>query len=95
MISHSSSHLCCSCDIKKGELKRKARQRATANLNSLFWDYFEAQADKKHAKLYGNVIHPPVISDDLEDSTPVIEVIQPTELHLLVGPVNTLYNELE
>ena len=95
MMSHSSSHTCCWCDIKKAELRRKGRQRTIANSNSLFWDYFVAQADKKDARLYGNVIHPPIISDNLEDSTPVIEVIPPPELHLLIGPVNTLYNKLE
>ena len=78
MMSHSSSHPCFWCDIKKGKLRRKGKQRATANLNLLFWDYFEAQADKKDAKLYGNVIHPPITSGNLEDSTLVIEVIFPT-----------------
>ena len=95
LMSHSSTHPCCWCDIKKGELKRKGKQRTISNLNSLFWEFFEANADKKDAKLYGNVIHPPIISDNLEDSTPVIEVIPPPELHLLIGPVNTLYDGLE
>ena len=35
----------------------------------------EAQPDKKDAKLYGIVILPPIISDNVEHSTPVIEVI--------------------
>ena len=51
--------------------------------------------DSKDAKLYGNVIHPPINSDNLEDSTHVIEIIPPPELHLLIGPVITLNNELE
>lgn len=95
LMSHSSSHPCCWCDIKKGELRRKGKQRTIANLNSMYWNYFEAHVDKKDAKLYGNVIHPPIISDNFDDSTSVIEVIPPPELHLLIGPVNTLYNELE
>ena len=45
--------------------------------------------------MYGNVIHPPIKSDNLEDSTHVIEIIPPPELHLLIGPVITLNNELE
>ena len=49
---------------------------------------------KKKTQLYGNVICPPIISNNLEDSTSVIEVIPWPELHLLICPVNTLYNEL-
>ena len=41
------------------------------------------------------MIHPPIISDKLDDNTPVIEVLPPPELHLLIGPVNTLYDGLE
>ena len=74
MMSHSSSHPCCWSHIKKCELRKKGNQRTIANLNSLFCDDFVAEADKKDAKLYGNVIHPPIVLDDLEDSTPVIEV---------------------
>ena len=59
-MSHSSSHPCCWCDIKKDVLRRKDKQRTIVNLNSLVWDYFKAQADEKDAKLYGNVIHPPI-----------------------------------
>ena len=61
----------------------------------LFWDYFEAHADKKNVTLYDYVINPPIILGNLQDSTPVIEVIPPPELHLLVDQVNNLYNELE
>ena len=60
-----------------------------------FLDYFEAHADRKEAKKYGNVIHPPIISDNLDDNTPVIAILPPPELHLLIGPVNTLYDGLE
>ena len=95
MMSHSISHPCCWCDIKKGDLRRKGKQRIIANLNLLFWDYFEAHADKKNVTLYDYVINPPIILDNLEDSTPVIEVIPPPELHLLIDQVNNLYNGLK
>ena len=97
MMSHSSCHPCCWCDVEKSHLKTKGNQRTIASLNSLFWDYFQANTDKKEAKNYGNVIHPPIISisDNFDDNTPVIEVLPPPELHLLIGPVNTLYDGLE
>ena len=57
---------------------------------NLFWDYFEARTTKKDAKNFGNVIHPPIICDDIENNTPVIQLLPPPELHLLIGPVNTM-----
>ena len=57
---------------------------------NLFWDYFEARTTKKDAKNFGNVIHLPIICDDIENNTPVIQLLPPPELHLLIG----LYNRL-
>ena len=79
----------------KNQLKKKGTRRTIASLNNLFWDFFEAHVDKSEAKGYGNVIHPPIISDSLEDTTPVIKVLPPPEMHLLISPVNTLYTGLE
>ena len=95
MMSHSSCHPCCWCDVEKSDLWKKGTKRTIASLNILFWDYFEANTNKKEAKHYSNVIHPPIVSDNLDDNTPVIEVLPPPELHLLIGPVNTLYDGLE
>ena len=43
----------------------------------LFFDFFDSQSDKKDSKNFGNVIHPPIICDDVSDNTPVITVILP------------------
>ena len=64
-------------------------------MNSLFWDYFEVNTNKKEAKHYGNVIHLPIVSNNLENKMPVIDVLPPSELDLLISPVNTLYDGLE
>ena len=45
------------------------------------------------AKNYGNVIHPPML-DNNDDETLVITIIPPPELHLMLGPENTMYNGL-
>ena len=94
MISHSSCHPRCWCETSKNSLDQKGKQRTFKSLMNLFFDFFEADCDKKSAKNYGNVIHSPMISDDLDD-TPVIEIIPPPELHLLTGPVNKMYSEME
>ena len=95
MMSHSSCHPCCWCEITKEALHKKGKQRTIESLMNLFFDFFDSKSDKKDAKKFGNVIHPPMISDDISDKTPVIAVIPPPELHLLIGPVNKMYSELE
>ena len=95
MMSHSSCHPCAWCDVAKENLCKKGKQRTISNLMDLFWNWFESRRDKKDAKNYGNVIHPPILSDDDSNNTPVISILPPPELHLLMGPVNKLYNELE
>ena len=61
----------------------------------LFWNFFDARAAKKDAKIYGNVIHPNVFaSTSLNEDTPIILLCPPPQLHLLLGPLNVLYDEL-
>ena len=62
----------------------------------LFWKFWESEADLSDAKKYGNVIHPTMFasSNIIDESTPIICALPPPELHLLIGPVNTLYKEL-
>ena len=47
VITHSSTHPCCWCDVKKGNLDKKGVSRTIANTMELFWNYFEARAEKK------------------------------------------------
>ena len=94
LMSHSSTHPCCWCDIQKGKLKNKGVLRTLESLGELFWKFYESQATKKEAKNFGNVIHLPMF--DVEDKTKlVLELVPPPELHLLLGPVNTMFNGLE
>ena len=62
---------------------------------NLFWNYLDSRAEQKDAKKHGNVIHPPIVNDDQDDETHVIQILPPTELHLLMRPVNTMYKGLE
>ena len=43
----------------------------------LFWNWFESRRDKKDAKNYGNVIHPPILSEGDSNNTPVISILPP------------------
>ena len=92
MMSHSSCHPCCWCDVNKDDLHKKGTPRTIKNLMELFWNFWESGSSKGSAKNYGNVIHPPMINDDEDDETLVITIIPPPELHLMTGPVNTMYH---
>ena len=81
--------------MEKSDLQEKGTQITTAFLNSLSWDYLEANTNKKEEKHYSSVIHLPLVSNNLNKNTPVIEVLPPTELHLLIGPLNTLHDALK
>ena len=84
LMSHSSSHPCCWCDVNKNNLNHKGVSRNIDNLLSLFWNFFDARADQTDAKDYGNVIHPIVFaSGNIEKSILVIKFVPPPELHLL------------
>ena len=91
MMSHSSCHPCSWCEVSKEDLHQKGKQRTISSLMNLFWDFFDSRSDKKEAKNFGNVIHPPILSDNDSNHTPVISLLPPPELHLLMGPVNTMY----
>ena len=93
MMSHSSCHPCCWCDVDKNDLVTKGKQRTLEGLMKLFWSYFESQASKEDAKLYGNVIQSPILNNTEEDTS--YKGHPPPELHLLIGPVNTTYKGLE
>ena len=95
MMSQSSCHPCCWCDVEKSDLQEKGTQRTIASLNSLLRDYFEANTNKRGAKHYGKVMHLPIVSNNLDNNMSATEVLPPPELHLLIGPVNTLYDGLE
>ena len=94
-MSHSSQHPCCWCNVDKGNLSARGITWTVANMMDLFWDYFDGRADKKNAKDFGNVIHPNMfVGGTVDESAPIILLVPPPELHLLMGPVNTLYVQL-
>jgi len=62
---------------------------------NLFWDFFDSRKEEKDTKHFRDVIHPPIICDDIENDTPVICLIPPPELYLLIEPVNKLDSSLE
>ena len=93
LMSHSSIHPCCWCNVGKYHLNKKGTERTFASICKLFCSYFDAQVDKSKAKDYGNVVHLPLINIQ-DDTTPVVHLVPPPELHLMLVPVNTLFEEI-
>ncbi len=95
LMSHSSMHPCCWCDIDMNNLHKKGKQRTFGSLLELFFNFHDAKVDRSKAKDFGNVIHSSIIDDDSVDmSTPVIYKVPPPELHLLLGTTQHLYDSL-
>ena len=62
---------------------------------NLFWDFFEFRNEKLEAKKFGNVIHPLILSDNIDNETPVSFLLPPPELHLFIEPVDKMHAALE
>ena len=87
-MSHSSMHPCCWCDVDKYHLHEKGTERTFASICKLLGGYFDARVDKSKARDYGNVVHLPLINIQ-DDTTSVLHVVPPPELHLMLGHANT------
>ena len=75
LMSHSSSHPCCWCDIGKNDLNNKGTPRTIKSLLDIFWTYFDANTTKKYAKDFGSAIHPSVFADNVNNSTLVVLLV--------------------
>ena len=47
LMSHSSLHPCCWCDVDKHNLDKKGNQRTLGSLSKIFWSYYDAGGSKK------------------------------------------------
>ncbi len=94
LMSHGSTHPRTWCDISKTQLQlgMTGNVRTIGSLKAAYRRWVSAGSNKADAKLYGNVVHLPLIPED--DMTIVMHIIPPPELHLFIGPVTKLYNAL-
>lgn len=93
LMAHGSLHPCSWCDVEKGNLHSCGNQRTIGSLKQLFWNYYDSGADTRKAKEFGNVVHASLLHGG--DDTPIIAKVPPPELHLLIGPVCTLFKHMQ
>jgi hypothetical protein len=92
LMAHGSAHPCTWCDAAKHELWSKGQLRTLGNIREKFMAWTRSGKGLNHAKHYGNCVHEPIFRGESE--TKVINIIPPPELHLMLGPVNTMFNAL-
>ena len=95
LMAHGSNHPCTWCTVSRDNLRlgRAGESRTLGSLRQMFWSWKHSNTAKTSAKDHGNVVHPPVFQ--LSNSTKVIDIVPPPELHLLIGPVTTMYHGLQ
>ena len=94
LMSHGSNHPCSWCDSHRTSMSQKGCLRTLGSITEKFWNWFVTTGqNKSKAKHYGNVVHCPILKGDPNEK--VINLLPPPELHLLIGPVNTLQSDGE
>ena len=71
---------------------KAGKPRTFGNMRKRYEQFMASGGELKNASKYANVIHLPLLKE--EDSTFVISVMPPPELHLLMGGVNAVLNLL-
>ena len=92
MTTHSRMHPCTWCNVNKHNLENRGVPRTARSLKDCFWRFFESGSQRPAAKQFDNVVHPCIFAGSDDDL--VMDHLPPPELHLLIGPVATLYSGL-
>lgn len=92
IMSHSSLYPCTWCFCNKNNLINVGELRTTSNCQKYYEAWVLAGSDPKKSKNFMNCIHPPVFKR--AEETKILDIIPPSELHLMLGVVNTLINHM-
>ena len=93
LMSHGATYPCCWCAAKKDSLAEKG---PTRTFESLMDNYRKFHADGKNlkkAKLFHCVIYPSIIKPN-NSAKQILMMIPPPELHLLTGPLATIFEAI-
>jgi len=92
LMAHGSAHPCTWCDVAKPDLWSTGQLRTLGSIKEKFRDWSSAGGVLNKAKYHGNCVHEPIFMGAADKK--VIDIIPLPELHLMIGPVNTLFNAL-
>ena len=91
--AHSSKHPCCWCNVSSDSLQNCGSPRTFQTLADQYHNFIAAGGQLSKAKEFDNVVHPSLL--EIPGSTLIIDVIPPMELHLMLGIVNHLFQQLQ
>ena len=83
---HGSKYACIYCEGPKG--LDCGQLRTFGRIQECYTGFEEAGCDKKKMKEFGNVVHPPLICAERDQT--ILETVPPPELHMLMGATNHL-----
>ncbi len=93
LSAHGAVHSCSWCEANSREWSKGGNLRSLGRIRECFQRFCNSGANLKNAQHFLNCIHLPLLL--LDDTTLVLDIIPPPELHLLLGAFNHLYDGLE
>lgn len=92
-MGNSSTHPCAYCTVNKKDLSTSAGEsRTLGSIRQLAHKWLASGGKDKHAKEFFNCVNIPLLSGD--DNTKVLDVCPPPSLHLFLGLMNCIYDNI-
>ncbi|KAJ8671695.1 hypothetical protein QAD02_002954 [Eretmocerus hayati] len=93
LMAHGASFPCTWCHAPKDQLSLPCSEvRTNREISDHFLLWENAGAEKNLYKEFKNCIHKPIFTGDPDK--PIIDIIVPPELHMMLGIVNFLYDNM-
>lgn len=89
----SSTYPCCYCEVSKENLEGSSNLRTIKNIKENFAQWLNDGADKKSAKNFKCCVADPIFS--CNENKSILDILPPPELHLYLGVINGLFNNME
>ncbi|CAH0562788.1 unnamed protein product [Brassicogethes aeneus] len=92
IMSHSSLYPCTWCSAQKNCLNEIGTYKTIVNVLKNYINWKDAGADKATAKKFLSCVNPPLFETGTDKL--MLDLIPPPELHLMLGVVNTVFNNM-
>ena len=94
IMSHSSRHPCPYCEGTKNVFEKDAPTRTLESISENYCKWREESGRKDKLKDYNNCSHEPLFTSLHGATTLVLDIVPPPALHIKLGVVNRLFDEL-
>ena len=94
--SHGSQHPCCYCEGTSGVWERGANSRTLRNIRYHYQRWIHSGGNLNESKNHYNCVNEPLLTSRIRDKDEtILTIIPPSELHLLMGVFNKIYQEMK